>query len=99
MTNDTWPTRAPQPYLPCGGAVRLAVWPYILAALTRLARHQTARFGRWHRHRQTLRALSKLDAHLLKDIGLPGGSGSIHAAAKEISERPAANENHQARAA
>ena len=99
MTHDSWPTRAPQPYLPCGAAVRLEVWPYLVAALTRLARHQTARFERWRRHRRTLRALSRLDGHMLRDIGLPGGAGSIHAAAKALSERPAANENHPAQAA
>ena len=99
MRHDNWPIRTPQPYLPCGAAVRLTVWPYTFAALKRLAQRQSVRFDRWRRHRRTLRALSKLDAHTLKDIGLPGGCGSIHAAAKELSERPAANENRPGRAA
>ena len=99
MTNDTWPIRAPQPYLPCGSAVRLTALPHILAALTRMAGRQKERVGRWYRHRQTLKVLAKLDGHMLKDIGLPGGSGSIHAAAKALSARPAANENRHTRAA
>ena len=73
MTHDSWPTRAPQPYLPCGGTVGMAVWPNILTALMHMIRRLKERVGRWHRHRQTLRALSKLEAHMLKDIGLPGG--------------------------
>ena len=99
MTNETWPIRASQPYRPCGSAIRLMAWPHILAGFMRMARGLMARVGRWYRHRQTIRVLATLDAHMLKDIGLPGGSGSIHAAAKDRSSQPAANENHHTRAA
>ena len=99
MTHESWPARAPRPYLPCGSAVRLTAWPHILAALSRRARRQKEQAVRWYQRRQTLRVLAKLDAHMLKDIGLPGGAGSIHAAAKEVAQRPAANENRKTRAA
>ena len=69
-----------------------------MAAATRIARRQKGRIVQWYRHRQTLKVLAKLDAHMLKDIGLTS-SGSVYAAAKERSRQAAANENSRSEAA
>lgn len=99
MKRDTWPIAAPGGYLPCGAAARLDLWPTVFRALRRLVREAADRLDRWRRHRRTLKALSKLDQRALKDIGLPGGFGSIDAAARAASYRLAANENRDDRAA
>ena len=95
MGHNNWPAGAPEPYLPCGSAR----WPALFDGMGRLATQWAGRFARWRRYRRTVRALSRVDARTLKDIGLPGGPGAIHAAAMQTTRWAAANDNHHDRAA
>ena len=95
MRRHFWPTGAPAPYLPCGPGSQ----PFPVAAMPRIINRLSVRFARWLYYRQTVRELSRMDARTLKDIGLPGGYGSIYATAKMLAAEAVANDNQHDRAA